>query len=86
MTSNRARVLVAVQDITPETGDDHVLSPDTSTVAPDQVRSTVTNTASQLTCMPLLAPGQSETTVTEPGTNPSECTSHTALARSGRWS
>ncbi len=66
-----------VQEITLETGDDYVFTPDTFTVAPGQVRLTVTNTATQLTHnfafttgtgpaeiteeIPLLAPGQSET-------------------------
>ncbi|SDO87627.1 Plastocyanin [Klenkia soli] len=66
-----------VQEITLETGDDYVFTPDTFTVAPGQVRLTVTNTAAQLTHnfmfttgagpvditeqIPLLAPGQSET-------------------------
>lgn len=66
-----------VQEITLETGDDYVFTPDTFTVAPGEVRLTVTNTASQLTHnfmfttgagpvditeqIPLLAPGQSET-------------------------
>jgi len=66
-----------VQEITIETGDDYVFTPDAFTVAPGQVRLTVTNTAEQLTHnfmfttgagpvditeqIPLLAPGQSET-------------------------
>ena len=66
-----------VQEITLETGDDYVFTPDTFTVAPGQVRLTVTNVATQLTHnfafttgagpaeiteeIPLLAPGQSET-------------------------
>ena len=66
-----------VQEITLETGDDYVFTPDSFTVAPGDVRLTVTNTAAQLTHnfmfttgagpaditeqIPLLAPGQSET-------------------------
>ncbi len=66
-----------VQEITIETGDDYVFTPDAFTVAPGTVRLTVTNTATQLTHnfmftaeagpaeiteqIPLLAPGQSET-------------------------
>lgn len=66
-----------VQEITIETGDDYVFSPDAFTVEPGEVRLTVTNTATQLTHnflftpgagpvditeqIPLLAPGQSET-------------------------
>lgn len=66
-----------VQEITIETGDDYVFTPDAFTVAPGTVRLTVTNTAAQLTHnfmfttgagpaeiteeIPLLAPGQSET-------------------------
>jgi len=66
-----------VQEITIETGDDYVFTPDAFTVAPGTVRLTVTNTATQLTHnfmfttgagpaeiseqIPLLAPGQSQT-------------------------
>ncbi len=66
-----------VQEITLETGDDYVFTPDAFTVAPGPVRLTVTNVAAQLTHnftfttgagpaeiteeIPLLAPGQSET-------------------------
>jgi plastocyanin len=65
------------QEITLETGDDYVFTPDTFTVAPGQVRLTVRNTADQLTHnfrftagkapaeiteqIPVLAPGASET-------------------------
>ena len=38
-----------VQEITLETGDDYVFTPATFTVAPGEVRLTVTNTAKQLT-------------------------------------
>jgi plastocyanin len=66
-----------VQEVTIETGDDYVFTPNAFTVAPGTVRLTVTNTAKQLTHnfmfttgagpaaiteqIPLLAPGQSET-------------------------
>jgi len=66
-----------VQEITLETGDDYVFTPNTFTVAPGVVRLTVTNTATQLTHnflftegagvediseqIPLLAPGDSQT-------------------------
>ncbi len=66
-----------VQEITLQTGDDYVFTPDTFTVAPGEVRLTVTNIAGQLTHnfaftpgtgpvdiveeILLLAPGQSET-------------------------
>jgi plastocyanin len=65
------------QEITLETGDDYVFTPDAFTVAPGQVRLTVRNTADQLTHnfrytpgtgpavipeqIPVLAPGQSQT-------------------------
>jgi plastocyanin len=65
------------QEITLETGDDYVFTPDTFTVAPGQVRLTVRNTADQLTHnfrftagkgpaeiaeqIPVLAPGESKT-------------------------
>jgi plastocyanin len=66
-----------VQEITLETGDDYVFTPDTFTVAPGEVRLTVRNTADQLTHnflftagagpaeiseqIPVLAPGESKT-------------------------
>jgi plastocyanin len=66
-----------VQEITLETGDDYVFTPDTFTVAPGRVRLTVRNTADQLTHnfmfgkgtgpaqiteqIPVLAPGESKT-------------------------
>ncbi|WP_299955259.1 plastocyanin/azurin family copper-binding protein [uncultured Modestobacter sp.] len=66
-----------VQEITLETGDDYVFTPDAFTVAPGQVRLTVRNVGDQLTHnflftadagpeeiteqIPYLAPGQSET-------------------------
>jgi plastocyanin len=66
-----------VQEITLETGDDYVFTPDRFTVAPGQVRLTVRNTATQLTHnfaftpgagpvaisegIPVLAPGESDT-------------------------
>jgi plastocyanin len=66
-----------VQEITLETGDDYVFTPDTFTVAPGQVRLTVRNTADQMTHnfsftagtgaapiteqIPVLAPGESKT-------------------------
>jgi plastocyanin len=66
-----------VQEITLETGDDYVFTPDTFTVAPGLVRLTVRNTADQLTHnfeftagtgpaqitekIPVLAPGESKT-------------------------
>ncbi|WP_222192648.1 cupredoxin domain-containing protein [Modestobacter italicus] len=66
-----------VQEVTLETGDDYVFTPDTFTVAPGQVRLTVRNVGDQLTHnflftadagpeeiteqIPYLAPGQSET-------------------------
>lgn len=66
-----------VQEVTLETGDDYVFTPDAFTVAPGPVRLTVTNNATQLThnfaftagagpeeitaSIPLLAPGASET-------------------------
>jgi plastocyanin len=65
------------QEITLETGDDYVFTPDTFTVAPGQVRLTVRNTAEQMTHnfeftagqgpaqitekIPVLAPGESRT-------------------------
>jgi plastocyanin len=65
------------QEITLETGDDYVFTPDAFTVAPGQVRLTVRNTADQLTHnfeftagkgpaaisekIPVLAPGESRT-------------------------
>ena len=65
------------QEITLETGDDYVFTPDTFTVAPGQVRVTVRNDADQLTHnfmftagkgpaeiaeqIPVLAPGESKT-------------------------
>jgi plastocyanin len=65
------------QQITLETGDDYVFTPDAFTVAPGQVRLTVRNTADQLTHnfrftagkgpaeitqqIPVLAPGESKT-------------------------
>jgi len=65
------------QEITLETGDDYVFTPDAFTVAPGQVRVTVRNTADQLTHnfvftagkgpaeiseqIPVLAPGESKT-------------------------
>jgi plastocyanin len=65
------------QEITLETGDDYVFTPDTFTVAPGQVRLTVRNTADQMTHnfaftkdtgpapiaeqIPVLAPGESKT-------------------------
>lgn len=65
------------QEITLETGDDYVFTPDAFTVAPGQVRLTVRNTADQLTHnflftagkgpaeiteqIPVLAPGESKT-------------------------
>jgi plastocyanin len=65
------------QEITLETGDDYVFTPDTFTVAPGQVRVTVRNTAEQMTHnfafttgtgpapiteqIPVLAPGESRT-------------------------
>jgi plastocyanin len=65
------------QEITLETGDDYVFTPDTFTVAPGQVRLTVRNTADQLTHnfvftpetgpapitekIPVLAPGETKT-------------------------
>jgi plastocyanin len=65
------------QEITLETGDDYVFTPDTFTVAPGPVRLTVRNTADQLTHnflftagkgpaeiaeqIPVLAPGESTT-------------------------
>ena len=65
------------QEITLETGDDYVFTPDTFTVAPGQVRLTVRNAADQLTHnfvftagtgpapitekIPVLAPGESKT-------------------------
>jgi plastocyanin len=66
-----------VQEVTLQTQDDYVFSPDTFTVAPGKVRLTVTNVATQLTHnfrftpgegpeaisaeIPLLAPGDSKT-------------------------
>jgi plastocyanin len=66
-----------VQEITLETGDDYVFTPNTFTVAPGQVRLTVRNTAAQLTHnfmfskgkgpaaiseqIPILAPGETKT-------------------------
>jgi plastocyanin len=66
-----------VQEITLETGDDYVFTPDAFTVAPGQVRLTVRNTADQMTHnfeftagtgpaqitekIPVLAPGESKT-------------------------
>ena len=66
-----------VQEITLETGDDYVFTPDTFTVAPGEVRLTVRNTAEQMTHnflftagkgpeaiaeqIPILPPGASET-------------------------
>ena len=66
-----------VQEITLETGDDYVFTPDAFTVAPGQVRLTVRNTADQMTHnfrfsagtgpaeiteqIPVLAPGESRT-------------------------
>ena len=66
-----------VQEVTIQTQDDYVFTPDTFTVAPGQVRLTVRNTAKQLTHnfrftpgqgpeqitaeIPLLAPGDSKT-------------------------
>jgi plastocyanin len=65
------------QEITLETGDDYVFTPDAFTVAPGEVRLTVRNTADQLTHnfkftagkgpaeiteqIPVLAPGESKT-------------------------
>ena len=65
------------QEITLETGDDYVFTPNTFTIAPGQVRLTVRNTAHQLTHnfmftagkgpaditaqIPVLAPGESKT-------------------------
>jgi plastocyanin len=66
-----------VQEITLETGDDYVFTPDTFTVAPGQVRLTVRNVADQMTHnfrftagtgpaaiteeIPVLSPGESKT-------------------------
>ena len=53
------------QEITLETGDDYVFTPDTFTVAPGQVRLTVRNTADQLTHNFLFTAGQGPAEITE---------------------
>jgi plastocyanin len=53
------------QEITLETGDDYVFTPDAFTVAPGQVRLTVRNTADQLTHNFLFTAGQGPAAITE---------------------
>ena len=54
-----------VQEITLETGDDYVFTPDTFTVAPGTVRLTVRNTADQLTHNFLFTAGEGPEEITE---------------------